>query len=535
MKKILGGIVVLVVVGVTALIGILYVAPKQELAKTEASAPIVTHLDWTGMPREFVHGWRPTPGIYIHRPEGEFGISDYFWATVAVEQDLIDLVVGDDSFFQFTAIKKINGVWQETSLLVLEQDNDGAGVTWFLRKGMPAGHYGIRMVPFVNGEQAGIYDEYMAEWTDIEVIYEILYADRLQYIRTGLLSGQGGQALGGNFVDVRNRLGQTIEIGIFANTGAMDMGRYTPQTISNGMFAGNLFIGAVISLQEGMNITVERGGFAVDGIILYSNMSDRLALHIPSNLPADRFVIRIRHQTNDTIFGEFVIDNVGSVVFNPTDLSGAVIAFFVLGTLFSLAAIFLFATPKTLVYLQQRQFAKFENKRYMTTGEGAKDDKAYKAQTAKSALEASKEKAEEDVKKTKGRGFLLAMQESRQRREIAREAGLTMEEFKELEAKQKKLSDAKEGGLASFRQAAYEQKVSITEEKVAPETKKTVDGSEFDLLDSVRTEQPRGTLIQDTPLISDQTAPVQDTPIYEPEPDTSGSILSRLKRLTDEG
>ena len=431
---------------------------------------------------------RPETGIFIYRtPEvwnTAFAHDDVFTGSVHIcPQSFPGL-----SLWRYTPVKFQNDVWQPTSLF--NTVDMGMSVRYYFRKGLPRGLYGIKAQAFENAVIDGVHQTFPAlrmnpdTGLEEEVInvYEILYGDSPLFM-SGMVNGQRS-------INTWRNIPQSLTIDVALNDGAMNLGALTPQLEVEGFVLGNLYRDPSLDTID-MEIRIERNGVAVstDSIPRWG-FGNTITLDLSRGLSYARYVVRFSHPGTDT-HGTFMIDNTSGQVYSRANLSGAVVAFMVLGTLAAAAAAIIFATPKIVVASQERRYQKIQNERYMQ-GEGAIDDKAFKAQSARSSLLGAKKRAGQDLReikaegedakqKTRAGGFLDSIRESRVRREIAREHGLTMEQYKELETKHKEREKAKVTSLADFRAAVAEEA-----QKTKPAEYKADDG--FEMLSSVERE-----------------------------------------------
>jgi len=449
-----------------------------------------TMVFFPGIRNHFSGWWDEVPGIYIHRPGGASHY-DTFYGNIHINPQNISFVD-----FDFIPVRWIDGVWQPTNWFSVTPHFNGMGVEFEFRKTLPAGRYAIQALAFENylDSQGNIGRRPAMEWLDYEhptqvmLSYEILYAEDLRYI----LARDGA---GNNIISARGGGTRTINVTITTNPGAMDKGLMPARNVQ-GFMMGNMYLNPRVNLNGmnfggGMEVTVERNGFVLpignDQLFDVWGWENLLTINIAGALPTGHYVVRISHPASDYVFGTFVLDN--SIAFvEPLDMSGASASLFVLGTLLAVGAIILFIAPKVLLASQERRYSALQNQRYMTEGDGAHDDKVYKSQSAIGSLAGARERAGQTLDKSKSKGFLDTMRENRAKRELAREHGLTHEEFKEIEAKAKKSEQDKITGLAGFREAMEEHtgKKLITEKKEVEEKIKPIqDGDQVEILESV--------------------------------------------------
>ncbi|MCL2755639.1 MAG: hypothetical protein FWE45_01135 [Firmicutes bacterium] len=453
-------------------------------------------------------------GIYIHRPAQIFNSEDVFIGHINIDRNDMNF-----HHFEYSTLRFVNGDWVPTNWFSYNRHGDG--VEFLFRKNLPAGRYAIRAYAYERytndyGQQAyrqamdiddPVGDGYFIE-QPITALYEILFAEDLHYII-------GRDSSGNNIYNARqNGLNRTIHVDVAANQGAMNK-HLAPSRIVDGFSMGNIYRNAVVT-PNNMEVVVRRGGVSTD-LITVTRSQNGFNIHLPSSLPTGHFVVEFSHEASEHVFGTFVIDN--SVVFSAgSDLSGAATAMFVIGTILAVLAIALFVTPKLMIAAQDRKYAALQNQRYMTEGDGAVDDQAYKAQTANDSLKRSRERAGAGASKSKS--FLETMKENRAKREIAREHGLTMEEFRDIEKAQKKNEEAKVTGLQGFRQAMEEhtgRPVVIEEDK--PKGTLVQDTSEVELLDSIAHKS----------MITDENLSQN---AVQPNIAAQGSILSNIRTMS---
>ena len=468
-------------------------------------------------------------GIYIRRDNvREFSPHDIFLGTVNVDRTRSPFNVIDNFRYETLKWDNLTNDWVITNWFqVFEVVGTNPGVQYELRKILPAGLYGIRAIGLnADGSPSYSWNEGENAHEFHETVFHILYADSLRQLT--ITDSFGGTV---HNTRSRNTLGKEIHINVRTNGGAMDILQWTPDASKNGFSFGNLYFRtngvrhSMISLyDQDIQISVASSGgtLATDTFPRYIVDDNTLAVVIPSNLSASRVTVSVRHAANNQAVGIFVIDNGGgNVLFAPSDLSGLGLAFVIMGTLVLMGVLGLFLTPRFIVMRQNAKYNKMSNERYMA-GEGAKNDRHTKAQKANDAMKAAKDAAKEGMeegKPTKGRSFLENMRENRAKRELAREAGLTMEEFRELEAEQKKIENAKTGSLSAFRQAMEEKKnIPVAEREVI---QRKEGESEFELLDS----------------LAGSSATASEDILKEairPNVDASSGILDELKQVTGE-
>ncbi|MCL2587230.1 MAG: hypothetical protein FWE31_03235 [Firmicutes bacterium] len=466
-------------------------------------------------------------GMYIYRTQDnwdtQYNFNDVFVGNIQIHEPSFPAIgapAGTRLDWEFEVVEHINGDWIASNafnIFPVRSAQFGWGVEYHFRKDLPRGLYGIRARAYreiINIEEgtrerirAQMFDD-LGETVYIESIYEILYGDSVRFL---------GASSGGQNILRRGNIPSTVTIQVAPNGGAMDIGSLERDIEHHveGFVLGPL-VGEVQLNTWNMNIQVLRNGWAVpNSVIPVVSFGDIISLDLSGGLSYARYLVRFYHPSDPDVVGTFMIDNTTNRIYRAPDMSGAVVAMMVLGTLAAVAAAVFFAAPKIIIAKQEKRYAHLQNDRYMA-GEGSKVDKSYKAQSANESLRAAMGRADTDVKKkTRATGFLDSIRASRARRELAREHGITMEQYKELEKKHKDLEKAKETSLSDFREAIEEKKV---QEKVVKEYKAN-DG--FDMLDSVAREAS----VTDHQVVQS---------VVQPNVAGEGSILSNLRAMAGE-
>jgi len=259
--------------------------------------------------------------------------------------------------------------------------------------------------------------------------------------------------------------------------------------------------------------------FDVNAIVpIVEVVHGQLRITIPTDtlgqtvLPRGSYLIRVFYDVNDELFGIFVIENGGRYV-NPGGNGGMATVMIVFALLFGIGFAGMMVTPRVITRMQQRMYEETERKRFknqftkdeLTTEYAGSTKRVMSKKEMEKLTDAEKETLFKErtaaAKDTKGSRFLSKMAENKAKREFAREAGLTMDEYKEMEEKARQVEASKEASLSAFRKAVEEktgvytkQQETEAEEKVKADAQaarpKRSDGRpEFDLLDS---EKGRG-------------------------------------------
>ncbi|MCL2851133.1 MAG: hypothetical protein FWE01_02100 [Firmicutes bacterium] len=553
-----------------------------------SGGPVETYLGV--LPGDALFTMPSRNGIYIQRPPQadideleKRNAGSFFYGDVHVDTNTFD-----NDYFVFTAarfvgnrrnpgMRYLGDGWEETNWFSVGRIGQSNSAEFTIRKILPAGTYGIHMQPFNNafvfdpelGEMmrthvpAMSWNEYYGTYEPVSQVFPVLYADELRYFSVTDDDGN-------NMIRARAYWGQWLALGVMSNEGAMNLGYMAPEIRTSS----NFLIGNINSVNQlignNFQIAVDRNGVRIsdwemDSFIFHSRGgANALDVFVPSWLSNSVYTLRVWNESNPTAVGTFILDNTVTLVYNRSDLSALSTTLLVLGTLAAIAAVIIFVLPKYLYWRQEKQYRTVENKRYMTKGDGAKTDKHFKAQSARDSYRHSKNLTGEELKRTaKTSGFFDAMRASKERREAAREAGLSMEEFRELEAQGKKLEEAKVTSLQKFRQSMEtkpEPETIVEEpvEKIKARKLEQSGGIEFDMLDSykgtdvevVKNQAMRGDIREAFVVDEEPRSRFEDlsTSSYDAErievkhqesesgkveSARPGSLLSKLRNLTD--
>jgi len=412
---------------------------------------------------------------------------------------------------------------------------------WRFRKRLPAGLYGIRgtvveiwhisgveqVLPVAidyNGEMTRRY------WDDQDTprssVFTILYGDELNAIQ---LSNEHGQSL----LDVRQYGWQGfLALNFRPNAGAID-DWYIQLNLNH---AADFETG---SYQERQNIRATAAEFSVtrrgvDVTHLFNTWTSEytpytIDLTGPARLSRNRYVVTVWHSSNPAIVGTFIIDN-GQVAGGATGAARVIgIMLLVLGIIAILGGTILFTGPRIAHSVQTLRYKMVENKIY------GSDRKTIKAKE-KAAREAAKNgEAVEPVYKARSQSFLDSMRENRARRDAARDAGMTTEEFAEAEKARKAQEEKKSYSMSEVREKLDPKPVveEVIEQPKAQSPRRSFGEPEVDLLDSVKDQ----TAFADEEFVRDVVKANVDTGSDDdetPDAGTRGGFLSKIKHLTGE-
>jgi len=471
-------------------------------------------------------------------------------------------------------VQDSRGEWQTTDILQVRVGSSPTIVNYWLPRTALAGRYGIRARAFTNriddegvetaekvpasSRRAG-----MTGTHEVFSIFVIQYSEELNIISCEQVVD--GVATGSTSYRVTDN-SRSVSVGVFTNPGAIRTGElvYGEAPGEGGIFnvgnlptddpdesllVSNLRLQWVIEDAWGRPLhedAIRPDIEVVDGMLRVTVQCDALGFLVA---PRTNYVVRVFHDIDDTVFGTFVIDNGGRFQ-NPGSNAGGGIVMLVLGIVFVLGFVGMFVAPRVVARMQQVQYDANERKRfkrqvtkedltaeYKGSSKRVMDKKDHDKLTDAEKEELFKQRAE-TARETKGGKFLGKMAENRAKRDFAREQGLTMDEYNELEKKARQMEASKEASLAAFRKAVeektgvYTKQQEIEEEmerkkreKAAMQKKRNEGEPEFDLLESERGKE-------DVPEVYKEKEEAKVAEAAEEE--NKGSILQRLKRLTGE-
>ena len=464
--------------------------------------------------------------------------------------------------------------WSKTNFLYIDKSEESEQpigedkVNYHLIKTAPVGKYGISVTAYNRDDETGAYFEAYEGDQVVSTVFVIVYGESLSSIHcNGYVMGE--KAYSNSTYNVRERgngLGKTISISISVNPGAIYNDGIAVSNINDqiGNLADYTAVGVSNVLMEVMN---SRGQVLEWGVISTLEQSESIKngmIHIslPYNLAVGAYVLRIWHLSDPEIYASFVIDNGGGAADagDPMGVMGTILL--ILGLLAAAGGGVLFLWPKLIIFFQETAAERQEKSRLKKAGVG---DKKVKEQESKSAYETVKaitkeleesenlseakrnellKKRSEEYEKTKTGGFLQKLHDNRMRREFARDSGMSLEEFKEAEAKEKAMEDAKQKGLSQFRTGDDEDRI-ITQQQVEKveeaakeeETKRRaniVGDSEFELLESVKLESEYREAAGTEKTDLQDIIKTHEAAKEEVEKEKGSGLLDRLKKFTGE-
>jgi hypothetical protein len=421
-------------------------------------------------------------------------------------------------------------------MIQVKANSGKKSASFTMSRSAPAGKYGIRATAYSGGEKAKEKDG-----REISGIYVVMYTEDLNYM---YCEDQGGKSV----YDTRekgNGLGRTVSVGVFVNPGAVYDGS-DAKSVGGGYSAANLTLNAGVSIANlDWHVEDSWGAVITKNIPTVTAENGLLQIWLPSSLPRGNYVVRVFHDINDKVFGTYVIQNNG-VYADSDDVTAAMApVMLILGVILIAGFGVMFLVPRAAASINQMRYNSAERKR--VKGLYTKDElsatqftgstkRVMDAKELEKLTDSEKrilfQKRTENARETKSDKFLGKMAENRMKRDMARDAGLTMEEFKEIEDRLKKDEKVKEVSLSSFRKALEEKTGVVTtkqEEEIMKSEQKDVrpkknDGEpEFEMLES-----EKGKTAEDVPAAERETV----TEVKKPD---SFSILQKLKNLSEEG
>ena len=491
-------------------------------------------------------------------------------------------VLGRSKIFKYESVRetaKNDGSTEmsQTSLLLVH--NSGVYTTqrmanFTLAKTAPVGKYGIRVTAYNYDEVTGLYSVAEDDGKPITTIYYIVHGEELSYIHfNGYIIDDKPVNLSTYDVRARgNGLRKTIRINLSVNAGAVYI-EGTDTAICGNTVVGNLALNTVVGasniymevqnsrgqvLNWNVISTLDKSVSVVDGMI---NIS------LPSSLATGTYVVKVWHSSNPSIYASFIIENGGGYVAsgNAMGVMGSVMLVF--GILLAISGGVLFFWPKVKNYLQESVADRQERLRFKKAGI---DDKKAKEQVSRTAYEnvkaitkeleesesLSEQKRKElleqrnaEYKRTKTGGFLQKLHENRMKREYARDSGMSMDDFKEAEAKQKEVEDAKKRGLSALRndgegeeggdatkemmtQQQVDEVEAVAKAEEASRHAEMATGAQFELLDSVKNEaEYRESRGEERPDLQ-EVVKTHEAAKEEVEKEAGTGLLDRIRKFT---
>jgi len=520
-----------------------FVSPSQEAVADASVPPGSVNLMNTNFPNRdnIFRTGQDSNGIFVIRDNSRNHGESVYHGTVAITPQSGEL--NNFNRFKFVSQRYMNGNWTQTPFLFLtgaEGIVSQRTVTYNLFKNAPAGRYRIWV-------QAFNYDDSPA--LGVESFYNIVHGESFSAVSMTFN--------GRSIIDASGRLGDRIFISVAPNNGAV-----TSAVLRHNVVGGNTTMGAFspatfVSIQN-MQYRVENiSGEEVSNPSMFNvtKIGGVARIDIPNYLEQGVYVIRFWHPSNSAISGTFVIDNSGIVFGGDGDLGVFGIILIVFGVMLAIGGGVMFGWPRLAILLQHSAADRLEERRLKQAGALSKKEQEKEARTAyekvkkitkeleesKSLSDADRQRLlkerEDEYSRTKTGGFLQKLNDNRMKREMARAAGLTIDEFNEHYNKQKKIEVAKEEGLADVRKEHAEINVdAITqkqEEEMKPvERKKLAHGEiEMNLLDSVKME---AVVNQVSGVEGDVNKVVQENLEAQKESQKPTSILDRIRNLSEE-
>ena len=515
-------------------------------------------------------GTRPN-GIFIERDPDlvkSAGDADIFSGKVDIEPSV--LAKGHQNF-KYDAVKEIGGVWYtaveyaqarddtaptggigEWFRTNVNEDNEGYWLKdckWELPIRAAADKYGIRARAMIKKDGRDEKGN-LIEWHDpinlcgdephplcplngdecqinkdnfVDYYFVILYADNFNYIRC---------------FDDENRTvhnvatsGRNLKINIAANGGAMRIDESFVRTPAGNPYRAGDLIGAQdISWNEttDVSITIELNGRVVSGLPGLSSwhafVPGGVNVTLPQNLAGGRYLVKVAHAHNPDIVGTFLIDN-GNPIAGKSITKTVGIVFLVIGLIVLIGGAGLFISPRLLYSVQERRYKSIDDKIYQ------KDSRSMRKREKEAKEKKAKEKEEGFKKPTDpSKSFTARIDEYRQKRHLAREAGMTIDEYRAYEEKRKVTDETVRAGLSEVRSGI--EKVQISEvqqvKEAAPETVREKGQPEIELLDSVKQDMAFANQQFIDIVKGHDVTPVRDEqsehpPRYEIPPDIVGA------------
>lgn len=548
MKKTLGVLIVAVCFLAAGILNVFGVITGHE--KNDANQVAATTDHFSGMNTQFSL-FHDDVGIFILKEESKHNnINEFFnggvMLTVNSGSDESGNAYYDDKRIDWeyqAVMADTSGFWHPSDIVQIQVQPGRRSVTYGLPRAAVAGDYGIKVTASINGEP--LVDRINRP---VSGVYVIKYAEELAHMYCIDQSGKTSYDVFG----AGGGLNKYINVSVVMNPGAVrtdSMEKHEtsvqgePFTIGN---VGNAVLDIGLTFNN-LNFHIEDAWgnvFEEDWMIvpIVEKVDGVFQVYLPPELGRGNYVLRVYHNVTDEVFGTFIIQYGGVFMEPGPGLEAMAPVMLIGGVVFVVIFGLMFLVPKVTVAAQQVKYQSMETKRikkarqsgdigeewHDASGKRLTPEEIEKLSDAdREALLKQRSAAQRESRSGK---FLGKMAENRQKREIAREAGLTMEEFNELEARLKKDENRKEVSLASFRKAIedkdsyitsrQEQEV-LTSKKAAEVRPKREEGQpEFDMLDSLKGNQELAQKITEQ--------------IGKEKKEDTGSILQRLRNITGE-
>ena len=432
------------------------------------------------------------------------------------------------TLFQFYSVKEFGGQWftayeharqnlgmspQEAAtrgdwFFIEQGQNQGPqlqggqrAIDWELRITSPAGKYGIRARAMTFGYET-VWSESLNRYIDVETFrpiinpannrpfdyyFTILYAEPFKYIR--MYCDRNG-----NSVHSVSQHGRTVSINARANTGAVQM-TFANQWVYSGLeghdYVAGMFnspIDVFVGQGPDVSVTITRGDLVVDNIP-HTWRAGGIDITLPTNLPRGQYLVTITHvyrPEGRQVIGTFLIDN-GALVPASNNNIGFGIIFVVLGFIGVTMGVLLVLAPKLAHSINAWRYKQIDKKIY---GEDAKTmrEREKQAKEKKEAIEqglAERETPEE-------RSFQARLQRSQRERHEARQAGLSIEDYRKQVEQMGTKEEIAKFGMADARNFMGEG-IQIAERLEDDDRDKPVeinDGSpEFEILETLKRDR----------------------------------------------
>jgi len=440
-------------------------------------------------------GFDAEPGIYLTRPKNPSAENIYF-GSVSAEL----LAYGRENFNPvYTALVMQNDNWSEeavsgTGFEIKEYDPTKRSISWSLREDAPAAVYGIRC-SYQEIDEDGIPQV-------IEKEFKILYAGDWTYIQ--VTNDQGERRIkdfaGGDI---------PLYLNVFFNDGAAEPDLYEKadedKKLKTGVAYGSLEKDNIVDTKSMVkNIVVK----TVSGKVYSSEhikkryyVNNRVELYFTEPLENDIYMVQFTSNANNSILGQFIIDN--SIANSGVNLSQLWVVLMSFGGFLALGGASAYLIPLFIVKINEARVYK-ENERVARL----KNPEAYAKKKKKSFKEiidkiiyniktpAYKRKKDaqpaavpEEEKEYSNR-FTEMLRERKEKRDFMREHNVSSEEMERMKAREAEIAMDEENSFAGLRDDDDDEIATFhaaQEEISTLETGAYVDnGARFAKLDSLR-------------------------------------------------
>jgi hypothetical protein len=421
-------------------------------------------------------------GIFIRRAQNADASNKTYYGTVnaVIENagglEIATVANAPNYNAQYSALVMRDGIWEPASLaefwLDYNSDPSNLSIVWKLAESAPANNYAVQLV---REDDKGAVFTYT---------YQVLYTEAWTYVslHDGIIANNGGSfdtVINGFYGGERTKLTVFLE----SNNGATVLSSLTEKgVLDNGVSVGNIASNQIInastlSVASNISISIMGGGEYTD--IRTDAVGNQVDILFNTPLEDKIYIVKFRNNLDNTVYGTLIINNVKD---KNIYLSKAWVALVVLGSILVVLIGLVYFVPFVVRYVNGRKVYN-ETERinrqknpeeYADEGSGSgsgKEDspfaklkkgfarnKARKAAANGVVMEDSGPKlepeaaAERKPKEDLGhKRFTEAIRDKRERREFAKQQGLSEDDLVKIEKEHTEFEQAKKDSFAFLR------------------------------------------------------------------------------------